>query len=166
MRNWIITTKQHALVDYIWSTALPAIPRMLGWNRKTTTILDSVAAIGAAQTTLTDFEGGVRGVIPMQCHLANDLLMGLGLLAVAASLNEEPSEERIGLAAAGLFAVGTALITEPIPRGRGRQRAKSAAKVWRDAMGETVGHVAGANPKRSRSRHGTDAHAEETTAAQ
>jgi len=115
-------------------------------------ILDAAAVGGAAQSVLTDYEGGVKGVLPMQGHLAIDAVIGVGLVVAAVALTEESTEERIGLAALGILAAGAALMTEPIPRGRGRERAKSAAKAWRNVTGDTVGRLAGANPKHRRNR--------------
>lgn len=149
MRHHLLTTKQHGIIDYIFAVAMPAIPRMLGWSKTTTHLLDTAGAVAAVQTTLTDFEVGVKGVLPMQCHLTNDALLGAGLLAAAAVV-DSPTEERLGLAGAGLMALAAAIFTEPVPRGNGRQRAKSTAKSFRKHFGETVGRVAGANPKRHR----------------
>lgn len=150
MRHHLLTTKQHGIIDYIFAVALPTIPRMLGWSKTTTHLLDTAAAAVAVQSTLTDFEVGVKGVIPMQYHLTNDALLGAGLLAAAAVV-DSPTEERLGLAGAGLLALAAMVVTEPVPRGSGRQRAKSTAKSFRKHFGESVGRVAGANPKRHRS---------------
>lgn len=149
MLQWILTSRQHAAVDHVWALALPVIPRLLGWNRKATTALDAAAALGAVQTVFTDFEGGKKPVIPMQCHLAGDAVIGIGLLALAAGMKNESTAERIGLGVAGLLATASAVMTEPIPRGKGRERAKTTAKSWRKRMGYPVAQFAGANPKKA-----------------
>jgi hypothetical protein len=148
MWNHILTTRQHAVMDYVWTAALPGIAHLMGWSRKATAVVDTAAGVAAVQTALTDFEGGVKGVIPMQCHLAGDAVLGIGLLSAAGMLRDAAPQERIGLAIAGLVAVGAAFLTNPIPRGQGRQHAQKTARQWRDRMGERVGQLAGAKPRR------------------
>jgi hypothetical protein len=139
-----ITTKQHSILDYVFGLMLPALPRLLGAKTPARAVLRSVAAAATGQTVMTDFEGGKFGVLPMQAHLANDALVGFVLLGAAAMLKDESPLVRGGLAGLGLFSLGASLLTEPIPRGKGREHAQRTAQRLSE-YNETLGTVAGAD---------------------
>jgi hypothetical protein len=113
--NRPIPTKVHAIEDYMTSTTLPIMSRKLGVMPTTRNILDSVAAVACLQSTMTDYEGGVVRVLPMRAHLAADMVMGGGLLAMALLMRRTPRVDRTMLAGLGAFSVALAMLTRPAP---------------------------------------------------
>src|SRR5688572_30179461 len=97
-----ITTKQHSFLDYAVSLALPFLPNLLGARGPATHIMRATAGLMAGQTLMTDFEGGQWRKLPMQAHLANDTLVGLGLITAAALLEKESPLVRGALVGLGL----------------------------------------------------------------
>jgi hypothetical protein len=85
-------------------------------------IVDSVAAVAGAQSMVTDYEGGMIRMLPMRAHLASDVLMGAGLISIAAMMRRKPSVDRWLLAGLGLFTLASALLTQPGPSDRKRHR--------------------------------------------
>jgi hypothetical protein len=137
-----ITTKQHATADYIWSLAMPVLPWLLGAGPVAKTVMRTASGLGVAETAVTNFEGGVKGVLPMQGHLAMDAMMGAGLIGTAMLLKNESKLVRGFLAGAGLFAIAAAVLTEPIPRGAGRKHAKETARKVKSYAGDGWGRWA------------------------
>src|SRR5688572_29232141 len=114
MKSRPISTVQHAAIDYTWSATMPLLPRLLGWNPEAARLFDAVAATGAVQSVTTDYEGGLAKVMPMQAHLAMDGVIGVGLLAAAALMKDQPPAVRLAMLGAGVFALAAAAMTEPI----------------------------------------------------
>ena len=138
-----VSTLQHGVVDYTWSALMPILPRLLGANAEATRIFDAVAATGAVQSVMTDYETGLVKVMPMQAHLAMDGMIGVGLIGAAALMTRQPPEVRLALLGAGLFAIATAAMTDPIPTGEGRKNAVKTANRDRTLAGDRAGAVAG-----------------------
>jgi hypothetical protein len=110
-----IPTKVHAFEDYMTSTTLPFMSRRLGATPTTRRILDTVAAVAGMQSAMTDYEGGVVRMLPMRAHLASDMVMGGGLLLMAALMRRTPQRDRLMLAGLGVFSVVLAMLTRPVP---------------------------------------------------
>lgn len=138
-----LSTIQHAAIDYTWSLLMPLVPRVFGWNRQVTHICDSVAALGAVQSVMTDYEAGIVPVLPMQAHLAMDGLIGAGLIGVVALDDEQPIGVRLTLLGAGLFALAATTMTNPIPTGHGHRTARRTATRIGLLAGQTAGAIAG-----------------------
>jgi hypothetical protein len=138
-----LSTVQHAAIDYTWSLLMPLLPRALGWNREARHICDTVAAVGAVQSMMTDYEAGLLPVLPMQAHLAMDGLIGAGLIGVAALDEDQPVAVRLTLLGAGLFALAATTMTNPIPSGHGHKKARRTATRVGLLAGETAGAIAG-----------------------
>jgi hypothetical protein len=137
-----ISTKTHSMLDYVFGMALPMLPRLLGAKAPARNLMRGVAGTATAQTVMTDFEGGKFGVLPMQAHLANDALVGVALLGASVFLKDESPLVRGALAGLGLFSLGAAFLTEPIPRGKGREHAERTAEKlshFNDRLGEMAG---------------------------
>lgn len=115
MNTRMMPTKVHAVEDYMTSTGAPMIARSLGVTPTTRKIFDSVAAVVGMQSMITDYEGGVVRVLPMKAHLASDLMIGVGLLTVAAAMRKSPTVDRVALAGLGVISVVSALMTRPTP---------------------------------------------------
>lgn len=138
----LISTKQHAMIDYVWSLAMPLLPWLIGAGPGAKSVMRAASGIGAAETALTNFEGGVKGVLPMQGHLAMDAVLGVGLIGTAALLKNESVLVRGFLAGAGLFAIAAATLTDPIPEGAGRKHAKETARKVKEYAGSRWGQFA------------------------
>lgn len=139
----MLTTKQHAVIDYAWSLIMPMVPRIFGWNREATTICDTVAAVGTAQSLMTDYEAGAVPVMPMQAHLAMDGVIGAALIGVAALSDRQPAAVRATLLGAGIFALLATAMTNPIPTGHGRRTARRFATRVNELAGERAAAFAG-----------------------
>ena len=114
-----VSTKLHGVLDYLSVGTLLAVPRLLGWSPKLTTLLTGSAVLTLGASLLTKYELGLCKVLPMPGHLALD---GLTAAAHAAApfllLNDEEKQRGnalpilLGLVA---FEAGAALLTQTQP---------------------------------------------------
>jgi hypothetical protein len=130
MKFRVIPTNVHAAVDYVTAPALVAAPELLRLNgSRASAVAPRAAGLGAAlYSALTDYELGVRRLIPMKAHLALDAATG-ALLAAAPWLfgsAREGARHWLPHALVGGSEVGLALSTETEPRRRGWRRAWTA----------------------------------------
>jgi hypothetical protein len=81
MKTRVIPTKVHGVLDYVTAPALAAAPELFGLNGgRASALAPRVAGTGAAvYSALTDYELGVRRVIPMRVHLLLDAASGAAL---------------------------------------------------------------------------------------
>ncbi|HEX8237122.1 MAG TPA: hypothetical protein VF600_14285 [Abditibacteriaceae bacterium] len=107
-----IPTKVHGAMDYMTVLALLALPRLLDFSDRATTLLTGVAIMALLYTLLTRFELGALRVLPVKVHLALDFVSGL--LLVAAPFLIVPGENstaRTVMIVIGVFEIGAALMT-------------------------------------------------------
>lgn len=79
----MIPTKAHGLVDMATGPALIAAPTLLRMNGNTGATIPP-RVVGSAATLyslLTDYELGLKRVVPMRAHLALDAVAGVALAA-------------------------------------------------------------------------------------
>ena len=78
-----ISTKAHGVLDYTTSAALLAAPELFGLKDvRAAALLPRLAgASAAAYSTVTDYELGLRRLLPMRMHLALDGMSGALLAA-------------------------------------------------------------------------------------
>jgi hypothetical protein len=79
----VIPTKAHGAVDMATGPALIAAPTLLRMNGNTGATIPP-RVVGAAATVyalLTDYEFGLKRVLPMRTHLALDAVAGIALAA-------------------------------------------------------------------------------------
>jgi hypothetical protein len=79
----VIPTKTHGAVDMATGPALIAAPTLLRMNGNTGATIPP-RIVGAAATVyalLTDYEFGLKRVLPMRAHLALDAVAGIALAA-------------------------------------------------------------------------------------
>ena len=83
MKLRIIPTKAHAAVDLATGPALVAAPTLLRMNGNTGATIPPrvVGSLATAYALLTDYELGLKRVVPMRAHLALDALGGVALAA-------------------------------------------------------------------------------------
>jgi hypothetical protein len=114
-----ISTKAHGVLDYLSAGTLLALPRLLGWTPKLTTILTGSAIMTLAASLLTRYEWGLVKVLPMRGHLALDGLTAAAHMAVPFLLLDEEDRTRgnalpilLGFAA---FETAAAILTRSQP---------------------------------------------------
>ena len=108
----MISTKLHGVIDYAAAAKFAAVPRVLGWSPELTRAMDGVAAFSAVYSLGTDYELGAVPALTMRQHLAIDVALGVGFLAAAALLRNEPSSVRLPLLGFGLVALTAAALTD------------------------------------------------------
>jgi hypothetical protein len=114
-----IPTSVHGVVDYVTAPVLIAAPDIFGM-RQTSPAAIAPRATGAAAavySTLTDYELGLRRVIPMRVHLLLDAVSGAALAAVPWLSGSARSGKRYWLphAVVGAAEVALALATKTQP---------------------------------------------------
>jgi hypothetical protein len=113
----VIPTRVHGILDYLSVVLLFALPRLLNWSDRATTLLTILAVITLVYSLATRYELGLFGLLPMPAHLVLDFLSGALLCAAALMLPDEPSSVRGIMAAFGLFEIGASLLSESRPAG-------------------------------------------------
>jgi len=117
-----ISTKVHGTLDYVVGMALTAVPTVLQLEKGSAAALaPRLQGAGAGVYSLfTDYERGVRRVIPMRAHLALDVMGGLALAAVPWLSGDARKGRRYWLPhlLAGSGEVAIALATQRQPAGR------------------------------------------------
>lgn len=127
MKLRVIPTKAHGAVDMATGPALIAAPTLLKMNGNTGATIPP-RLFGSASTLyalLTDYEFGLRRVLPMRAHLALDALGGLALAASPFLTGASKRGVRHWLphAVIGANEVFLALATKERPRRKQRLRA-------------------------------------------
>ena len=113
-----IPTNVHGVLDYMTAAFLHTLPRVMGWSRPVTALLDAAGTSATAYSLLTDYERGIVKALPMKAHLTLDALSGGALIGAALIMDDEDPEVRATVAAIGAFEIGAALLTRthPAPR--------------------------------------------------
>ena len=106
-----ISTRIHGILDYMTAGMLVTLPRVMGWDRKVTRLLDVAGVSAAGYSMVTKYELGVVKALPMKSHLAMDALSGAALIGAAAMMGDEDDEVRMTLAGIGLFEIAASLLT-------------------------------------------------------
>lgn len=127
-----ITTKLHGVLDYVTGATLIALPSALGVSGMSAGRALRGAGLGhVAYSLLTNYELGVKRVLPMRVHLALDAAGAVGLAASPWLLGTNRAEPRqwvphVALGAYELTAVALSQPDTGRPRGgplaRARQR--------------------------------------------
>jgi hypothetical protein len=106
-----IPTKIHGVLDYMTAAFLHTLPRVTGWSRPVTALLDAAGASATAYSLVTDYELGALKALPMKAHLTLDALSGGTLIGAAMIMDDEDPEVRATLAAIGAWEITAALLT-------------------------------------------------------
>jgi hypothetical protein len=140
----IVPTKAHAAVDMATGPALIAAPTLLRMNGNTGATIPPrvVGSLATAYSLLTDYELGLKRVVPMRAHLALDALGGVALAATPFLTGASKKGYRHWLphALIGANEVFLALTTKERPQ-RARRLRKWAPRGALAAVG--VGALAG-----------------------
>ena len=141
----VIPTKVHGTIDYVSAPALIAAPDLLRLDGARASALAPrlAGASAAVYSALTDYELGLRRVIPVRVHLLLDALAGTALVLGPWVFGSARRGSRHWLphALAGGAEIGLALTTKTEPRRTGLRRA-----LW--ALREAAPAVAALPPSR------------------
>jgi hypothetical protein len=144
MNTRVIPTKVHGVLDYVTAPALAAAPELFRLNgSRASALAPRVVGTGAAvYSALTDYELGVRRVIPMRVHLLLDAGGGAALAAVPWLFGSARRGMRHWLphALVGATEIGLALTTRerpPVTSRLGGRRKLVAAAVTAALAGLT-----------------------------
>lgn len=113
--NKPISTRTHALLDYLTVGTYLALPHALGWSRGLTNAVTAAAIGKLAYALCTRHEGGVIKAVPMKTHLVLDALAGASMAALPFTVDadDECNESaRFILPAMGTFDIAAAPMTE------------------------------------------------------
>jgi hypothetical protein len=108
----VISTKAHGIADYLSAPALLALPGLLELEGPPKLAMQAVGATVLATAPFTDYEVGVKRVVPMRVHLALDLASGL---LMAASPAAGGRRRWLAPVLAGAAEVAVALTTKQAP---------------------------------------------------
>lgn len=122
-----ISTKAHGILDLAGGIALLAGPLALD-DRRARNVLRGVGASMLATSALTDYELGLRRVLPMPIHLIADAAVGALLVSSPFTLRGRRSSLASWLphVVVGAGAIAGAALTSRTPGDRGRERGAGA----------------------------------------
>jgi hypothetical protein len=108
-----INRKIHAVLDYITGVLLIASPWLFNFAdtaaAKWVAIIVGIVILGMA--LLTDYEGGLKKILPMRAHLMMDVIAGI-LLAVSPWLFKFSEYVYLPHLIIGILEIGAGLFTE------------------------------------------------------
>jgi hypothetical protein len=159
----VIPTKAHGVIDLATGPTLVAAPTALRMNGDRAASL-SPRLVGTAAmiySLLTDYELGLKRVLPMRTHLALDVVTGVALAAAPwlSGGARQGTRQWLPHALVGAQALLLALTTETRPPRTSRLRAVRAAVPSRAAMvvgGAAAAAVAFAVARRKRASDDAD----------
>ena len=111
-----LPTKVHGLLDYTVGGFIAASPWILGFAHggAETKIPEAAGKAAVVYSLFTDYEWGVKRVIPMRQHLMLDLASGV-FLAASPWLFGFAKKTYLPHLLMGLFEIGAALVTKQEP---------------------------------------------------
>jgi hypothetical protein len=107
-----ISSRVHGMLDYATGAALVALPSVLGWSGGAARLTRAMGLGAVAYSLVTDYELGVRKLLPFPTHLLADGLSAASFLAAPLLLDEDRTV-RGTLLGIGLFELAVTLLTEP-----------------------------------------------------
>jgi hypothetical protein len=114
----LISTKLHGVLDYAGGLGSLAAPRLLR-DKRAAAVMTATGAGTLGSSAFTDYELGIRRMIPMRVHLINDAATGALLVGAAAVLRKRVRVlDWLPLAIVGLTEIAAAAMTERKPSDR------------------------------------------------
>ena len=110
-----ISTRVHGILDWMTAGFMHTLPRVMGWSKDVTQLLDAASVAAVGNSAVTKYEYGMVRVMPMKAHLAIDALCGGALIGAALLMDDEDPEVRATVAGIGLFELAAALLTKTQP---------------------------------------------------
>ena len=120
--NRPISTRTHGMIDYTWATTAAAATKMMSNAPAASRLIQNAGVASAANVMLTNYEAGMMKVMPMEAHLAFDMVT-CGALLMSPFL--VPASERryavipMALGAVGLLAALMTRTESPLEHGQG-----------------------------------------------
>ena len=121
-----ISPRVHGVLDYMTAGFMFALPRVLGWSRCATRLMDCSAATTTAYSLMTRYKLGLVKVLPMKAHLALDAVSGAGMLGAAAVMEDEDPDVRCTIACIGAWEIAASLMTRTSEGGAEQQDQEQA----------------------------------------
>jgi len=111
-----LPTKVHGILDYTVGGFIAASPWILGFARggAETKVPEAAGKAAVVYSLFTDYEWGIKRVIPMRQHLLLDLASGI-FLAASPWIFGFAKKTYLPHLVMGLFEIGAALVTEQEP---------------------------------------------------
>ena len=106
-----ISPRVHGILDYMTAGLMVTLPRVMGWSKSATALMDASAAAATVYSLMTRYELGVVKVLPLKAHLAMDAVSGASLIGAAAMMEDEDLEVRCTMASIGAWEIGASLLT-------------------------------------------------------
>jgi hypothetical protein len=109
-----ISTLIHGILDYVTAPTLLALPRMMGWGTKVTSLLTGTGVGALGYSIMTRYELGLLKVLPMKTHLMIDMASG-GMLALSPLMLKKRERDVAKIATLiglGLYEIAVAMLTQ------------------------------------------------------
>src|SRR5215212_2541579 len=100
-----LSTRAHAILDYVVGGAMMTPPRMMGWSPRVTRLFTAAGGGAMVYSLMTKYELGALRVLPMKAHLAMDAVSGAALIGSDLMLEDEDRAARAALIGAGVFEI-------------------------------------------------------------
>jgi hypothetical protein len=128
----MIPTRTHAVMDYAIGALLIAAPWIFQFSDSTSAkwISIGVGISMLAASTMTDYEGGLMGVVPMPMHLMTDAALGvfLAISPWAFGFADGGANYWVPLLVIGIAEIGTAAMTQLTPADTRRTRRRRTGR--------------------------------------
>jgi hypothetical protein len=108
-----ISANTHGLIDYVAAIGLMALPRLMNWGPRTTSLMTGAAIGHMSYSMMTRYGRGVVKVLPMRGHLALDAALAAGMMAAGMMLKDERVPVRSALGVLGAGEMIVTLLTDP-----------------------------------------------------
>ncbi|MCK8495158.1 SPW repeat protein [Spirosoma sp. RP8] len=124
-RTSVVSTKEHAVLDYLVGTVMIGVPWLLGFSHDLRALWPLVTAGGLVLllAVVTDYEGGLVKQLLMMLHLAFDRLIG-SLLGASPWLLGFANRIFLPHLILGLLLLALGLLTERLPANKKTVRTK------------------------------------------
>jgi hypothetical protein len=107
-----LSTRAHAILDYVVGGAMMTLPRMMGWSPRVTRHFTAAGGGTMVYSLMTKYELGALRVLPMKAHLAMDAVSGAALIGSDLMLEDKDRAARAALIGAGVFEIVVAVMTK------------------------------------------------------
>jgi hypothetical protein len=131
-----ISPRVHGILDYMTAGLMFTLPRVMGWGRTATRLMDASAAAATVYSLMTRYELGLVKVLPMKAHLALDAVGGATLLGAAAVMEDEDPDVRCTIAGIGAWEIAASLMTRTTGPGKSdeeqTEQTEQAEQGWEE----------------------------------
>lgn len=108
----IISSKTHAVLDYLMVMIFLISPNVFNLNETASIICYALGGIHFLLTIITDFSGGIFKIVSLKLHSQIELIVGILLIALAFTLFKENAVDEIYFACLGLLILFIYMLTD------------------------------------------------------